>query len=356
MSEKSICVQINKEKGETTLKSLNRLGLINKKLKIKKNQNQLFIPINHQPNSLELEKLKIQISDFQILTTTFIQKKQQIKTFEELISGKIPNPLLKKIPRSLDIIGDLAIIEIPLELNNYKEILGEVILKLHKNIKSVFSKSSPIKGDYRIRSLNFLCGENRSCTIHLEYGCKYYLDISKVYFSPRLSQEHNRVASLVNGNEVIIDLFAGIGPFSIPIAKNNPEAKIFSIDINPMAVEFLKKNIRLNRVNGTVIPFEGDARFLINEHLTGIADRVIMNLPEKAKEFIIVACNALKPKGGIIHYYEFIQTPDSIGEAQDRISKQVSKTGRIVDQFLFVKKIRETAPYQHQVVFDFKIH
>jgi tRNA (guanine37-N1)-methyltransferase len=356
MWEKSICIQISREKGESTIRSLNKLGLINKKLKVKKNQNELFIPINHQPNFLELETLKNQISTFQILITTFVRKKQQIKTLEELISGKIPDYLLKKLPHSLDIIGDIAIIEIPTELNNYNEILGGAILKLHKNIKAVFSKSSPIKGNYRLRSFDFLCGENRTYTTHIEYGCKYFLDISKVYFSPRLSQEHNRVASFVKGNEVIVDLFAGIGPFSILIAKNNPEAKIFSIDINPVAVEFLKKNIRLNRVNGAVVPFEGDARPLINEHLTGIADRIIMNLPEKAKEFINVACKALKPKGGIIHYYEFIQEPDSIAEAQDRIYNQVKKTGRIVDEFLFAKKIRETAPYQYQVAFDFKIH
>jgi len=81
-----------------------------------------------------------------------------------------------------------------------------------------------------------------------------------------------------------------------------------------------------------------------------------MNLPEKAKEFISIACRAIKPKGGIIHYYEFIQDPDSIGEAQDQFSQQVEKTGRIVDKFLFAKKIRETAPYQYQVAFDFKIH
>lgn len=356
MCEKSICIQINREKGESTIRSLNKIGLINKKLKIKKNQNQLYIPINHQPTFLELETLKKQISNFQILTSTFIQKKQQIKTLEELLAEKIPKYLLKNLPHSLDIIGDIAIIEIPSELKTYNQVLGAAILELHKNIKTVLSKASPIKGDYRVRSFDFLCGENRTYTTHLEYGCKYFLDISKVYFSPRLSQEHNRVSSLVKGNEVIVDLFAGIGPFSIPIAKNNPEARIFSIDINPEAVEFLKKNIRLNRVDNNLVPLEGDARPLIKEHLTGIADRVIMNLPEKAKEFISIACRAIKPKGGIIHYYEFIQDPDSIGEAQDQFSQQVEKTGRIVDKFLFAKKIRETAPYQYQVAFDFKIH
>jgi len=356
MCEKSICIQVNSREGESTISSLKKIGLINKKLKIKKNQNRLYIPINHQPTSSELETLKKQISDFQLLTTTFISKKQQVKTLEELLEERIPKFMLKNLPHSLDVIGDIAIIEIPTELKNYSEVVGETILKMHKNVKTVLSKSSPIKGDYRLRSFDFLSGEKRTFTTHLEYGCKYFLDISKVYFSPRLSQEHNRVASLVEGDEVIVDLFAGIGPFSIPIAKNNPESRIFSIDINPAAVEFLRKNIRLNRVDSNVIPFEGDARPLIKKYFTGVADRVIMNLPEKAQEFINVACRAIKPKGGIIHYYEFIQDPDSIGKAQFRFSKRVKQAGRIVDQFLFAKNIKETAPYQYQVAFDVLIH
>lgn len=356
MCEKSICIQVNAKQGESTLRSLKKIGLINKKLKIKENQNQLYIPITRQPTSTELVTLRSQLFDFQLLTTTFIPKNRQTKTLDELLEEKMPKHLLKNLPRSLDVIGDIAIMEIPKELKNYSTVLGEAILKMHKNIKSAFSKSSPIEGAYRIRSLDFLSGENRTHTTHLEYGCKYFLDIAKVYFSPRLSQEHNRVASLVGANEVIVDLFTGIGPFSIPIAKKNPEAKIFSIDINPAALEFLKKNIRLNRVDSNITPFLGDARSLINKHLIGKADRVIMNLPEKAKEFINIACKAIKPQGGILHYYEFIQHPDSIGKAQFRLSERVKQAGRIVDQFLFAKNIRETAPYQYQAAFDVKIH
>ena len=84
--------------------------------------------------------------------------------------------------------------------------------------------------------------------------------MAKAYFSPRLSQEHNRVSSLVKGKEVIIDLFAGVGPFSILIAKNNPDVRIFAIDINPVAVEFLEKNIRINRVDKTIVPLTGKCK------------------------------------------------------------------------------------------------
>ena len=97
MREKSICIQVNSREGESTINSLKKIGLINKKLKIKKNQNQLYIPINHQPTSSELETLKNQISDFQLFTSTFNSKKQQAKTLEEFLEEKIPTFLLKNL-------------------------------------------------------------------------------------------------------------------------------------------------------------------------------------------------------------------------------------------------------------------
>jgi tRNA (guanine37-N1)-methyltransferase len=356
MSEESICIKVNNQLGEFTIKLLNKVGIINKKLKIKKNQNSLYMPIIHKPTESECKFLKKSISGFEILTGSFNLKKNHIKKIDDLLETHIPKHLLRNLPQSMDIVGDIAILEIPFELKKYSEFLAKANLRIHKNVKTVLAKSSPIKSNYRLRSFKFLAGEKRTQTIHIEFGCKYHLDITKVYFSPRLSHEHNRVASLVGRDEVVLDLFAGVGPFSIPIAKNNPEARIISIDVNPIAVEFLKKNIRLNRVDNNLFPFVGDARQLINKNFIGLADRVVMNLPGTAKEFIDVACKAVKPCGGIIHYYEFIRCPDSIEKAKRRFKKRVEQAGRIVDRFLFVKKIRETAPFQHQVAFDVTIH
>jgi tRNA (guanine37-N1)-methyltransferase len=356
MSEDSISIEVNTKLGELTIRLLKKIGVFNKKIKIKKNQNSLYLPIIRKLNESELDFLKNSISDFQILSASFDLKKNQIKKIDDLLDNQIPSHLLKNLPQSLDIVGDIAIIEIPFELRKYSEFLAKAVLKINKNVKTVLSKSSPIKGNYRLRSLKFLAGENRTQTIHVEFGCKYYLDIAKVYFSPRLSHEHNRVAILVGRDEVVLDLFAGVGPFSVPIAKKNPEARVVSIDLNPDAIEFLKKNIRLNRINNNILPFVGDARQLIDNNFIGLADRVIMNLPETAKEFIDVACKAIKTHGGIIHYYEFIRCPDSIEKAKHRFSKRVKQAGRIVDRFLFVKNIRETAPFQHHVAFDAIIH
>jgi tRNA (guanine37-N1)-methyltransferase len=216
----------------------------------------------------------------------------------------------------------------------------------------VLGKAGAVSGTYRLREFEVIAGERRTATVHKEFGCEYYVDVAKAYFSPRLSHEHKRVAELVQKGETIVDLFAGVGPFAILIAKIVEAVKVYAVDINPDAVEFLKRNIRLNRVEKQVFPILGDARQVVDDKLSGVADRVIMNLPEKAEEFVDVACKATKPKGGTIHYYGFVRVPDSLEDMKLRFSRAVEKAGRKVERFLLVKTVRETAPYEWQVVLD----
>ncbi len=355
MSEPSLCIKVAKNNGEKTLILASKLGVIDRKLEIRKNRHHIYIPILRQPAIKELSMLKAQVPDFQLTTNVFTKKKQQRKTLAQILDNRLPPHLLASLPRALDIVGDIAIIEIPAELKAHERLIGEAILTVHKNVRTVLTKAGAVSGTYRLRGFEVIAGENKTATIHKEYGCKYHVDIAKAYFSPRLSQEHNRVASLVKKSETIVDLFAGVGPFSVLIAKNNAEAKVHAVDINPEAIELLERNIRLNRVENRVIPIEGDARRTVEERLMGVADRVIMNLPEKAFEFVDTACKAIKPAGGTVHYYAFIRLPDSLENAQLRFSKAVEKAGRKMDAFLSAKTIRETAPYEWQVVLDARI-
>jgi tRNA (guanine37-N1)-methyltransferase len=153
----------------------------------------------------------------------------------------------------------------------------------------------------------------------------------------------------------VVDLFAGVGPFSVLIAKRNPTVKVYAVDLNPDAVELLKVNVRVNRVENRVYPLLGDARRLAAAKLKGKADRVIMNLPETAIDFVDAACQAIKPQGGVLHFYAFIRSPDSTENLKQRFSEAVEKSGRRVASFLYAKSIRETAPYESQVVLDVKI-
>ncbi len=355
MSEPSLCIKVKKIHGEKALISANKLGIINRELNIHRNMNHIYVPLIRQPEENELAKLKTQVPDFELATNVFTKKRQQRKNLVQALENQLPSNLLASLPRALDVIGDIAVIEIPPELKTHERLIGEAILATQKNVRTVLAKVGAVSGTYRLRQLEIIAGEPKTATIHKEYGCQYHVDVAKAYFSPRLSYEHSRIAALVQKGETVVDLFAGVGPFSVLIAKKNPDVKVYAVDINPEAAEFLKRNIRLNRVENRVIPIQGDANQAVEERLLGVADRVIMNLPEKAMEFIDAACRAVKHSGGIVHYYAFVRLPDSVENVQLRFSEAVEKAGRKVDAFLSAKPVRETAPYEWQVVLDAKI-
>jgi tRNA (guanine37-N1)-methyltransferase len=181
------------------------------------------------------------------------------------------------------------------------------------------------------------------------------VDVSKAYFSPRLSYEHERVASLVKDGETVIDLFTGVGPFSILIAKTHENVEVHAVDVNPDAINSLKKNIRLNRVESRVHPILGDAKRITEKKLVGVADRVIMNLPEKALDFVDSACNALKTGCGMVHFYGFVSPSDSLEDMKLNFACAVERSERRVEQIVSSRLVRATAPYEWQAVLDAKI-
>ena len=356
MPKESLCVKVPKIHGEKAIILANKLEIVKKELEIQRNKNFLYIPLIRQPSANELKKLKEQVSDSEILTYTFPERKKRVKTFAELLEDKLSPHLLASLPRSIDFVGDIAIIEISPELDAYKRIIGEAILETHKNVRTVLAKAGAISGTYRLREFSVIAGEPKTETIHKEHGCQYYVDLAKAYFSPRLSYEHKRVASLIEEGETVIDLFAGVGPFAIQIAKTHENVEVYAVDVNPNAVEFLKRNIRLNRVEGKVHPILGDAKQVVEERLFGVADRVIMNLPEKAIEFVEAACTTIKSTGGIVHFYSFVGASDSLENVKLRFIEAVEQCGRKVEKIFFSRLVRATAPYKWQAVMDAKIH
>jgi tRNA (guanine37-N1)-methyltransferase len=356
MPQEAFCLKVAKQHCEETIAAVNKLGLTDKRLQIQKgNEDTLYIPLQRQANEEEMALLKAKTPEVQLASCIFLEKKRQEKTLVESLQGLLPPCLPPSLPRALDIVGDIAIVEIPPELEPYKATVGEAILKTHKNVRVALAKAGKVSGTYRLRDFEFIAGEHRTRTVYKENGCSYYVDVAKAYFSPRLSHERERVASLAKEGETVVDLFAGVGPFSILIAKTSKDARIFAVDINPEAVAMLERNASLNRVENRVFPIVGDARKIVDQKLVGMADRVIMNLPETACNFVDVACKAVKLTGGIIHFYGFVRSPDTLENMKSRFSEAVSKTGRKVETFLEAKAVRETAPYECQAVLDAKI-
>jgi tRNA (guanine37-N1)-methyltransferase len=351
VGKKSVCLKVQKILGEKAIILANKLKLIDRNLEIKRDETFIYIPLAHQPSENELDAFKEQIPMLEISIDIFPERKIRM-AFTKLLEDKLPPHLFASLPKAIDFVGDIAIIEIPPELEAYKALIGEAVLKAHENVQTVLAKAGAVSGTYRLREFSVIAGKQKTETIHKEYGCQYYVDLSKAYFSPRLSYEHNRVASLVKDGETVIDMFAGVGPFAILIAKTHKNVKVYAIDLNPYAVELLQKNIRLNRVEGKVHPILGDAKQVVEEKLVAVADRVIMNLPEKAMEFVDAACRAIKPTGGIIHLYTFISASASLENVKFRFIEAVEKCGRKLEKILFSRIVRATAPCEWQAVID----
>jgi len=279
------------------------------------------------------------------------------KRLREKLSTDLRSQELEQIYNSFDIIGDIAIIKMRNNKNATFETVANKIISIHRNIKTVFVQKSPISGDFRVRELKLLAGDGQTITKHKESGCMFEVDVEKCYFSPRLLHERSRVATLVESGETIINMFAGVGCFSVLIAKNIPQTKVFSIDVNPTAVQYMKENIRINRVYNKVIPLLGDSKEIINAELQGKADRVLMPLPEKALEYLPYALSALKKQGGWIHYYDFqhaIGNEDPVEKTKLKVAEKLDKLG-VGYVFAFSRVVRSTGPNWYQTALDIHV-
>lgn len=274
------------------------------------------------------------------------------RSLKEALEGDLGEEELEEVPTSFDVVGDIAVIKIPDVLAGKKGIIGEALMKVQGNVNTVLNQTSPVSGEFRTRDLEFIAGEDKTETIHKEYGCSFKVDLAKVYFSPRLGHERNRIAQLVSPEEVVTNMFAGVGCYSILIAKHSDPEKVYSIDKNEHSVKYMKENVRINKVGEKVIPIRGDARKVIEEHLQGKADRVLMPLPEFARDFLDSAVQALKQEGGIIHFYDYGEEPDLFDPSFDFVKKELS------DKIVKLKNkriLRSYAPDLYHIVLDLDI-
>ena len=253
---------------------------------------------------------------------------------------------------AFDQIGKIIIVRIPDSLLSKKKIIGETLLKEVKTAKSVFYQVSAVEGDFRTRKLEIIAGEDNTETEYKEFGCKFTVDVENAFFSPRLSTERERIANLIQDGEVITNMFAGIGMFSIMVAKKK-KCTVFSLDINPMASKLCEKNIELNKLAGNIISINGDASKIIKEQLMDKSDRTLMLLPERSDEFLESAINTTK-NGGIIHYYSHIHA-DKKSDAGKLSEEHFLQITPIQSEILTSKIVRAVGPRYYQTVVDVKI-
>lgn len=342
-------------------------SIIDQRYKLEHKENYILFPLVENEKVIEnlvkmMEKL---ISSELIFGKGIVNPNFKYRTLEDALSGKIPPNYLNLIPRSYDIIGNIAILEFekPDQVNNskyneFKTLVAKAVIDVNKSILSVFEKKSQIKGSYRLRNLAYLGGENNTETVHKENDCIFHLDIKTTYFSPRLVYERRRISeSNIQENEVIVDMFSGVGTFSIQIAKLNP-VEIHAFDLNPAAYSFLRKNIGLNKLKGKIFSYNINTKDIVNpsnqigRKLHNNVDRIIMNLPEDSIDFIDVPCFLMKKSGGMLHFYQFSEKPNAIDITIGALKKKLNEFNWTVDKIFESKIVKSYSPKAELVVVD----
>ncbi|MFW9864928.1 MAG: class I SAM-dependent methyltransferase family protein [Candidatus Thorarchaeota archaeon] len=367
-------IKLHKSDGQLLIELIKKLSklnsIINKRYKIFSEDNFLFFPLtDNKKNFIQLKKSIGNKFPFEFVSREgILNPKFKYRSLTEALLGKIPEEYFQFIPKSYDIIGSIAIIDFlnssptnDTEFEIYKKAIANAIINVNKNVNSVFEKKSGIEGTYRLRNLVLLEGDDKPITTYKESNCIFKLDVKKTYFSPRLGYERSRISSYkMDEGDLIVDMFAGIGPFSIQIAKQH-NVKIYAFDVNPQAYYFLKENIELNKLKGDIFPFKINVKELLNpinptgSLLHNKIDRIIMNLPGRAINYLDVVCFLMKKSGGILHFYGFSKKPDPIEKIVNFLRKRLGALDWTADRILKSKIVKSYSPQADLVVIDANI-
>ena len=329
------CVKVPLREINNTRIKLMSDGLMSMEYRIKTTDEYGYIPITDDIEGYAIEDIELEPT------------KRVPHNFAEILEDELTPEEIENLKTSFDTIGDIVILEIPDELQDKKQLIGDAAYKFTKR-KAIYMKKSAIKGTIRVRDLEFLSGVDDSLTIHKEHGVRLKLDVREVYFSPRLATERKRVMESVKDGEKILDMFCGIGPFPIVIARNK-DVDITAVDINESAIKYLDENIKLNKLKGNIESYCGDVREVSKGFKTKF-DRIIMNLPGLAYSFLDVAIDLIEDDG-IINYYEF---SDSYEQGIKRLNEAANSAGKKVE-ILNTRKVKSISPDEWHVSIDAKI-
>ncbi len=271
---------------------------------------------------------------------------------KEALRDELTEDELGNLVKSFEVVGDVAIIEVPEELHHRKELIGEKLMELNNHINTVLREVSGRKGEFRTRDYELIAGEEDTETLHKEHGCRFRLDPTEVYFSEREGKERQRIAEKVGDGETVMVMFAGIGPFPVVIARKNTVESIYAVELNPHAFKYLRKNVSLNKLEEVVEPLEGDVRNVCPKYF-GKCDRVLMPLPKDSANFLDLAVKCLKKEGGIVHYYSWGEEGSLYDEAEKHIREAAARNNMVVE-ITDRRKVLPYAPRKWKICLDCK--
>jgi len=276
-------------------------------------------------------------------------------TLKENLEKSLTNKELAFVKTAHDILGTIAILEIPKDLEKHEKLIAETLLHVNHKIKTVLKKANVHEGVYRTQKMIYLAGEDTKETLYKENNVQLKLDVERVYFSVRLGNERKRIMQQVKSGEEVLVMFSGCGVYPIVISKNSNAKHITGIEINPDGHKYGLENIKLNKVKNVDL-ICGDVHKIIPELLKENPklsyDRIAMPLPKTADEFLDDVLSVSK-KGTIIHFYDFLE----IGKFDEAIQKidRACKRRRIKYKILETVKCGQHAPYIYRICVDFEI-
>ena len=320
------CVRVEREAGERTRTRLVEAELLDLDLEIVVEDGWIYLPV---ADSTAIP------DEFEVVTREVPVRESQ----------ETPADLLGYEP-SYERLGEVVIIDED-DPDRAREI-ADAIIESDLPVRTVVNKASPIEGEERVRRWEVLVGEETE-TVYREYGCEYLLDIAEVYFSPRLATERHRVVEQVEAGERAFDMFAGVGPFAVPFAERG--AEVVAVDVNERAVEYLRENVRRNGVEDRVTAIQGDVREVAGEY-EGWADRIVMNLPHSAGEFLDSAVR-LAGSECIVHYYDIQNDEDPFGPGEAAIREAAEPTYEV--EVITRREVRSYAPHELNVCLDVRL-
>ncbi len=322
-------VAVPKRDAENLRRELHSKGIVDRSVRITKRNDEVLIPVTAQA-SVDLGRFGARYEDSAALTSRSPPRNPRREIEKRLRALGVP---LGLAPRRWERIGDVLVIRVSREGRAHAEtiagVFGEVL-----RVRTVVEDLSGIHGPLRTPDVRVLWGDGTE-TVHVEGGVRYSLDVGHIMFSSGNLAERMGLPARVRPGDVIVDLFAGIGYFALPIALRSRACLVYACEVNPVAFRYLTANIRLNRATN-VIPLFGDCRGVAPR---AVADWVIMGHFE-AREYLDVAFESLRGRGTIV-YHELCpkeQYPDALTHrladaARSRWKNVVSIRTRIVKSY-----------------------
>jgi len=305
---------------------LQERGVLSRELEPKREGGRVLFPL---VRTLEDSSLEFTEGDFST-------RPHRIQSYMEL--AVIPEELRHELPRSFDVVGDVVIVRLPKTLLPYCHEVGTALLSFVPGAR-VVAVDSGVQGEARLRALEVVAGQGPLVTTYRENGLSFKVDLERAYFSPRLAGEHDHMSKVSQDGERLLDLFCGIGPFSLTVLSRCLHSTAVGVDSNAQAIELMRENAERMGVSARLECRTEDAGNFLKGG--GEFDRVVMNLPREGYKYLKLVGRLVKSPGWL-HFYGLVPKGD-IASKSDEVLEALS-CGQEPSEWS-VKEVRVVHPY-----------